>query len=243
VDADVFVRVIHVPQLVVDGDRLDLSDAAESAEPAHERGLHPSSAVILQAVLREVVLLRTGFRRDDGEDRSVRRAAVEADPHRRAPVAGRPFQNRHLSGRDVAQRTAIWRDRVDAQTPSEPLGQHRDVGERGVQVEPVFDVDVVGPIGTFQKLPQCPVHAEHSERAVGRCHLHRPEHEALRRVRAVDPDRRIVGIARQRVGRAQRRHNRHSWRRGRRTGRLTAAGDGKCGTARDAKRRPGYRVR
>ena len=55
------------------------------------------------------------------------------------------------------------------------------------------------------ELPQLSVDAEHGERAVGRRDLHRPEHEALRRIAAIDPDRRIVWIPRQRIGRERRR--------------------------------------
>ena len=85
------------------------------------------------------------------------------------------------------------------------------VGVR-VEVEAVLDVDVVRPIRALEQLPQLAVEAEHRQRAVRRRDLHRAEHEALRRVGAVDPDRRVVRILRQRVGGAKRLDGRRAGR-------------------------------
>src|SRR5215510_5785988 len=112
VDSCDLVGVVHESELVVDRDRLDLAGTAERAEATYERGLYTAGPIVVETVLPQIVLTRPGLRRDDRENRAVPRTAVQADAHRRALVARSVNENRHRSGRDVANAAAIGRDRV-----------------------------------------------------------------------------------------------------------------------------------
>src|SRR5262245_41899466 len=58
VDSGNLVGVVHVSELVVDRDRLDLTRTAERAEAAYERGLHAPGPVVIETVLPQIVLTR-----------------------------------------------------------------------------------------------------------------------------------------------------------------------------------------
>src|SRR5262245_8269544 len=152
VDSCSLVRVVHVPELVVDRDRLDLAGTAEWAEATYERGLYTAGPIVVETVLPQIVLARPGLRRDDRENRAVLRTTVQADAHRRAPLARSIDENRHRAGRDVANTAAVRGDRVDPQPSAQTLGQHGDVGGRRVELETVLDVHVVRPIGSLREL-------------------------------------------------------------------------------------------
>src|SRR5262245_58942013 len=152
VDSCDLVGVIHVSELVVDRDRLDLAGTAERAEAAYERSLYTAGPIVVETVLPQIVLTRSGLRRDDRENRAVLRTPVQADAHRRALLARSIDENRHRAGRDVADTAAVRCDCVDPQPSAQTLGQHGDVGGRRIELEAVLDVHVVRPIESLREL-------------------------------------------------------------------------------------------
>jgi hypothetical protein len=108
--------------------------------------------------------------------------------------------------RDFAKRATVRRNGKRAEPASIPLGDDRDVRRHAGQWKPVLDVDVVGPIEPRDHLADPAVETEDRERAVRRPHLDRADDQAAGRILAVDPDRRVVRIMRNRRGRAQGRN-------------------------------------
>src|SRR5262245_57446851 len=83
-----------------------------------------------------------------------------------------------------------------------PSRQHDDGCGNAVEWKSVLDVDIVRSIdAACQQLPQVTVDAKHREPAIGRGDFYRAEDQALRRIETIDPDRWIVRIVRDRVGR------------------------------------------
>ena len=111
-------------------------------------------------------------------------------------IAGRAGENRHRARRDVAQRRSIARDRVDAQAGGPAARSARRCRwasrrDRARIRRPRCSADRA-PSASWRSLPSRPKTASAPS---GAADLHGAEHEALRRIGAVDPDRRVVGIA------------------------------------------------
>jgi hypothetical protein len=104
----------------------------------------------------------------------------------------------------VDQSSAGVVDPKNAELPRQTFGRDRNVHGPAPKAKPVLDVDVVRTIDARDHLPDSPVQAVDHDGTGRSGYLHGADDQAAGWIRWMDPDRGIVGIVRQRVGRVRR---------------------------------------
>ncbi len=195
-DAVILIAEVDVAEFVIDRDRLDLLRAAPLAEGTREHGADRARAVINQSILMQVSLARRLVIRPahNRENRSVRLPGVERDAHAVArEFAAEHGQSATVNGRHVRQP-------VNAQAIRVPLGHDGDVRRLPAHHQTVGDIHIVGTHESAHDFVgvNLAIEPEDIERAVDV--LVGAEDEALRGIRPIDPDRRIIGVVLGRLG-------------------------------------------
>jgi hypothetical protein len=202
VNAVRFVRVVDVSQRIIDGHGFDFvlfpdRRTTESAEaPDEGRSRTPRGGG--EAVLPEIAVTWAGLRCHDREHCAIALAPIECDPHRRARFPLLASQDRDAA--EILEPAVGPVDPEDPELSREPLGRDRDIDGLGTEAKSVFDIHVVRPIDSGNRLSQVAVETMDDDRTRRRSDLHGADNHALRRVGRMNPDGGVIRVVRQRRG-------------------------------------------
>ena len=89
-------------------------------------------------------------------------------------------------------------DPEDPELPGQPLGRDRDVDGFAAETNSIFDIHVVRPIDSGNRLAHSAVETMDDDRSRRSGDLHRPDNHALRWIGWMNPDGGIIRIIGQR---------------------------------------------